>query len=180
MKLISAINKLIIKKIIEIVFVLVFVVFSIFLWKSENAKNFLTAISLSDYKYTNINVESPIDFELYPITDKTALNIKPFKINVVNETYTKEYYNLALKIAKNSTLDINFLKIMIANDVYNLIDLERKDDELYYIFILDKDYLVGTNKYYEIRLWLNTLADNRMQNKEINMEFILTNQTTKI
>lgn len=182
MKTIKDINKLIAKKVIEIVFVLGFVFFSAYLWRSKQAQSFFDSIStLQDLSYTNMKIENPIGYSMFPMSDAYAMqNLKPCSISVINGTYTTEYYTLVLKINKNSDLDYTYLNIGVNQEVFSLKDMDRKDDSDYFIFILDYGIIVGETKAYEVRLWLNTLAENDMQAKELIMEFDLINESIKV
>lgn len=180
MIVVKDINKLILKKVLEIVFVFCFLLISTFLWRSKNAQLFSSAIStFSNLNYTNIKVDSPIEYTMFPMDDQDAMqNLKPCIVSVRNETYTLENYTLILKIDKNSTMDYQFLNIGIDNTIYTLKDLFRQEEDNYYIFVLDTDQISGNIKKYEIRVWLNNLADNNMQSKDLIMNFDLKHETT--
>lgn len=182
MKIVRDINKLIITKVVEILFVLGFVFFASFLWQSKNAQGFLSSIvSFSNLYYTNFTVENPIDYSMFPMRDEDAINnLKPCTIKVINETYTSENYVLVLKIKKESTMDYHFLHVSINDSVYSLNDLEQLEESDAFVFVLTKDNIVGDTKNYEIRLWLNTLAGNEMQGKNLILNFDLINETTQV
>lgn len=182
MDIIKDINKLIIKKIVGIVFIIGFLVFATFDLHNKNAQDFLAAIiAAENMNYVNFYVKNPIQYELYPISDNDALNnLEPCIIVVNNETYSNELFKLVLKINKNSTIDYRYLHININDNVYALSELERLDNDLEYVFVIQKDYLVASSREYEFRIWLNTLANNEMQNKELNMEFDIIEETVKL
>lgn len=179
MKIINDINKLIVKKIIEIVCVACFLFVSFFFWKSGNTKSIIAAFQ--DLSYTNFNIENPIDYAMFPMTDEDAMkNLNPCYITVSNETYTKEDYILVLVVNKNSTLDYNFLNISVGDEIYSLNTLEKIENEEEISFILVNDSIVGNLETYAVRLWLNSLAGNDMQNKELIMHFDLLKGSSKI
>lgn len=182
MKVINDINKLIVKKVIEIIFVSCFVFLAGFLWKSNNAQEFLTSIaSFNNLYYTNFTMESPIDYSMFPMADEDALKkLKPCTIKVINETYTNENYRLVLKIDKSSTMDYHYLHVAVNDQIYSLANLEQIEEAEDYVFILAKDSIVGTTKMYEIRVWLNTLAGNDLQGKNLIINFDLINETTQM
>lgn len=181
-KIVKDINKLVLKKIVEIVFVLGFIVLSNYLWHSTNTQNLVAAINTyHNLNYTNFKVEDPIDYEMFPMTDEFAMkNLTPCHIYISNETYTVETYKLILKISKESTIDYRFLHIAIDQAIYQLNDLTKQEEENAYIFVLDKNTIQGESKVYEIRLWLSTLADNESQGEELILKFDLKNETTKV
>ena len=76
MKTIKDINKLIFVKIFEIIFVIGFLFFSLTLWK-ENATQemFSMATSFTSLNYTNMQIENPISYSMYPMENKKALSI---------------------------------------------------------------------------------------------------------
>lgn len=179
MKIIKDINKLIIKKIIEIAFMTCFLFVSVFLWKNNITQVAITAFQ--NLSYTNLNIENPIDYSMFPMTDEDALkNLNPCYITVSNETYTMEDYSLVFIVNKSSTLDYHFLHISVNDKVYSLDDLETIENEEEISFILVTDSIVGNLETYAIRLWLNTMAGNEMQNQELIMHFDLLKGNIKI
>lgn len=182
MKIVKDINKLIITKVVEIFLVVGFVFLASYLWRSKNAQDFFSSIaSFSNLYYTNFTIENPIDYSMFPMRDEDAMqNLKPCTIKVMNETYTSENYALILKIDKTSTMDYHYLHIGINDEVYSLNDLEQTEELENYVFTLAKDKIVGNTKNYEIRVWLNTLAGNEMQGKNLIMHFDLINETTQV
>lgn len=182
MKIVKDINKLIITKVVEIVFVVGFVFLASYLWRSKNAQEFFSSIaSFSNLYYTNFTIENPIDYSMFPMLDEDAMqNLKPCTIKVMNETYTSENYILVLKIDKSSTMDYHYLHIGVNEKIYSLSNLEQTEELGNYVFTLAKDTIVGSTKNYEIRVWLNTLAGNEMQGKNLIMHFDLINETTQV
>lgn len=179
MEIIRDINKLIIKKEIEIAFVICFLIVSIFLWKNNNTQSVIAAFQ--DLSYTNLNIENSIDYSMFPMTDEDAMkNLNPCYITVSNDTYSLEDYTLVFVVNKSSTLDYHFLNISVNNEIYSLNDLETIESEEEVSFILARDSIVGDMETYVVRLWLNTMAGNDMQNKELIMYFDLLNETKKI
>lgn len=182
MKIVKDINKLIITKVVEIFLVVGFVFLASYLWRSKNAQEFFSSIaSFSNLYYTNFMIENPIDYSMFPMRDEDAMqNLKPCTVKVMNETYTSENYALILKIDKTSTMDYHYIHIGINDKVYALNDLGQVEETENYVFTLAKDTIVGNTKNYEIRVWLNTLAGNEMQGKNLIMHFDLINETTQV
>lgn len=181
MELIKDINKLIIKKVIMIIFVILFISFTTVVWHNKNAKDLLAALKAVDnLNYTSFYIKNPIQYNMYPMEDNYALdNLEPCTLIVDNETYSKEVYKLVLKIDKESTIDYRYLHISVFNNIYALSELERLDNKNEYVFVFMRDSVVADTKYYDVRLWLNTLAGNDLQNKELKMKFDFINETTK-
>ncbi len=180
--MVKDINKLITKKIFEIIFVIGFVFFASYLWNTKNTQEFLTSIAaFSNLHYTNFMVENPIDYSMFPMDDEYAMkNLKPCTIKVINETYTNEEYVLVLKISKESTMDYHFLNIGVNDAIYSLNNLEKYEDESAYVFTIAKDSIVGNTKNYEVRIWLNEMAGNELQGKNLILNFDLLNKTTQM
>ncbi len=182
MKTINDINQLILKKVVEILFVASFVFFSVYLWMDSEKQNmFATAAAYSNSNYTSLSIENPIDYSMYPMSDEYAIShLDPCNIKVMNDTLTAENYTLYLKIDKISTLNYHYLHIAIDDNVYNLENLISKEENNNYYFILDKNSIVGATKNYEVKLWLNEIAGNDMQNKQLIMSFEIANEVTKM
>ncbi len=182
MKVIRDIDRLIVKKGMEIVFVIGFVFYSTTLWNlKEKPDIFASAFPYSTFNYTKMEIENPIDYSMYPMADSIALrNLKPCSIKITNETFHSEVYLLALKISKNSTLDYHYLHISLGSEVYSLVDLEMKEEPDCYYFILDEDSIMSMTKNYEIRLWMNQDAGNDQQAKQLIMSFEIINGVTQL
>ena len=182
MKIVEDINRLILKKVVEIVFMVSFVFFATYLWRGKHSQNMLAAMnSFHNLSYTDLIVTDPIDYSMYPMTDEYAMQyLKPCLIQVINETYTHENYTLVLKINKKSSLDYHFLNLGLNEKVYSLKDLESKDTNDEIVFILARDSIVGEVKTYNIRLWLDSQTGNEMQAKNLIMNFDLINETTQV
>lgn len=182
MKAIKDINKLILIKMFEIVFVIGFLFFSVTLWKDNTTQEmFSMATSFTNLNYTNMQVENPISYSMYPMEKERALStIEPCSVIVSNDTYTEEGYMLALRVDKNSSLDYQFVNISVDEEVYSLKDLSRIDDQDNYYFILDENTLKGEQKIYKLKLWLDERTGNDMQAKQFIMSFQLLNEVTKM
>ncbi len=181
-KTVKKINKLIVKKISEIVFVLIFIFLSNSLWNSKNTRNFLMAINTyKDLNYTDFKIENPIQYTMFPMSDDVAMNtLKPCVIKVINDTYTSESYRLVLKINKASTMDYHDLNIALDQSIFSLKNLPMLEEQEEYVFLLDQRKIQGEIREYEIRIWLNSLATNNLQSKNLLMHFDLIQETTKI
>ena len=182
MKVIKDINHLILKKIIEIVFVVGFVFYSTSLWNLKENKNiFASVFYYNNFNYTKMEIENTIDYNMYPMSDSNALeNLSPCSIKIINETSNPEFYLLTLKISKNSTLDYHYLHISLGSKIYSLEDLEMKEEQDSYYFILDEDTIMGMIKSYEIRLWMKQDVENDQQAKQLIISFEIINGVTQL
>lgn len=182
MEIIKKINKLITKKILEILIVTAFVFLSLPLWDHFEKQNaFALASAYSTTNYLSLDIENPINYSMYPMTDDFAMQkLGPCHLKVINDTLTNENYVLYLTIAKNSTIDYHYLKISINNQIHFLENLITKTDTNNYYFALDQDSLLGDAKNYEIKLWLDEKTGDEMQNKELIMSFETKNSVAKM
>ena len=182
MKITKDINKIIVRKIVEIVFVFAFVLYAGHLWNSENTQEFLTTIAtFSNANYVDFSVDNSMNYVMFPMTDEQATkSINPCIIHVNNGTYTLQDYTLVLKIDKTSTMDYHYLNISINGTIYHLNTLETIEDDNEFIFILDKNNIVAETKDYAIQLWLSSIAGNEMQGKNLTMNFDLIYETTQV
>lgn len=182
MKMIKEIDKLIRIKVLEIVFLVAFVMVSTSLWKSSSTEELFSMVSsFGNLSYTSIQIENPIQYEMFPMRNQDALkNVKPCVVLVSNDTYTEEEYMLVLKIDKSSTLDYHVLNISMGGEVFSLKDLPLLEETLNYYFVLDENKLKGDKRRYEIQLWMDASAGNEMQSKSLAMNFELMNSITKM
>ena len=182
MKIVKDINKMIVRKVIEIVFVAAFILGTAQIWRSEKTQEMLNSIALlSNTSHLSLQVKNQINYSMYPMTDERAMEkLVPCTLTVRNETYENEDYTLVLKIDKSSTLDYNYLHISIDNTIYALNALEKEVTNDGVVFILDRNSLVAGQKEYNVRLWLNTLAGNDLQAKNLNLQFDILDETTNV
>lgn len=182
MKIVKDINKLIRNKILEIVFIIVFVFVATSLWKSSNTGHLLAMVSSTgNLSYTSLQIENPIQYEMFPMRDVDALkNLEPCVLVVSNDTYTEEDYLLVLKIDKSSTLDYHVLNLSLNGEVFALKDLPVLDEYENYYFVLDENTLKGNQKQYKVQLWMDASTGNEMQAKSLIMNFELMNEVTKM
>lgn len=182
MKMVKDINKIIRRKVIEILFVLAFICGSAYLWQSEKTHELLNSIAtFSNTSNLGLSIKNQINYSMYPMTDEKALEkLVPCTVIVSNGTYKTENYTLVLKLDKASTLDYKYLHISIDDTIYALSALKKEVTDNEIIFILDENSITAENKEYNVRLWLNTLAGNDMQAKKLIIHFDLINETTNV
>lgn len=174
-------NMLIAAKIAEIIFVCTFILLSIPL--CQNMGKAVAKIEFSDknLNFTSLAIENNLDYSMYPMSQKDALNkLAPTKLIVENNSLTTENYDLILKISKNSTLDYNCLNIAIDDKIVPLNTLKYMEDSINNYFIIASESLKGNNKEYSIKLWIDEKTGNEMQNKELNLSFELEKNVIKI
>lgn len=181
MNIVNDINKVIIKKVIEILLVVCFLFLSFHLWRNKNISSLASLMAANQTGYTSLDIENPIDYVMYPMKDEDALNnLAPCFLKVINGTYSTESYQLILVVSKESTLDYHYLNISLGDKVYPLMDLPIREDEGSYVFLLDEGTICGETKEYEARIWLDKRTGNDMQSKQLVMSFDLINEATKM
>jgi hypothetical protein len=180
MKEITNLNKLILANLLEILFVIGFIFISIpMCQKLSSSASLATAASFANSNFTNLIVENPAEYVLYPLKSEEAVEmLSPYKLSVVNDTLTEEYYTLFLKIDKNSSLDYKCLDILIDDKVYSLSTLDMSEDSDYYWFKIDDITIKGETFNYNIKIWLDENTENNMQGKSLNLSFDLVQNSS--
>jgi hypothetical protein len=179
---INNVNKLILKKVLEICFVLTFIFASVPLsQKLSQSTSLASAAYFDNASFTSLNVTEPAQYFLYPISNKEAINtISPYNLEVVNDTLTLENYTLYLKIEKTSTLDYNALDIEINDNIYSLNTLDMESDDEYYWFVIDKNSIKGDTYNYSVKIWMDENTGNNMQGRSLSLAFDLVENSTEI
>lgn len=180
MKSIRIINRLIMSKIIEIIFIITFLVLSHSLYKKNS--QLLSALNISNnFHFTNLFIENDFNNIMVPLSKTNALkNLKPTKLIVKNDTLTKEEYVLMLKYSKKIDIDYNYLNIAINDKIVPLNTLKKAEDNKNNYFILEENQIMGEEKEYLIRLWLDEKVENNIYKKRLNVEFELVKGTANI
>lgn len=147
MNLVSFINRLILKKVFEVLFVLFLIFLSLILIFRQSFQTIFQDISyFKETNYTHIYIEN---------------NSLPYRVHVINETYTKETFQLMLRIpscSESINLKINGLFV-------SLNDLDQKDENT---FLVLKDEIVADEKKYVI-----DFLDTPVSDAEFYLENIL-------
>ncbi len=184
MKLKKDINRLIIAKVIEIIFICVFLVVIAPLRK--NMENIASMALLSPtpedkLSYTTLAIGDIPTNSIIPIDDNKALtDIKDTILTVKNDSLIKENYILLLSISKKSSLDYNVLNIAIDNKVKKLNQLVMEEDNNNYHFILDENALEGDSKEYKVKLWLDNSVGNEMHGKSLILDYEIAKSVTEL
>lgn len=168
-------NKVIHWKLLEISVVLAFVIISFPLWQQLERKDYLTTAAFyNEAQYSYLEVTQYPYGSMIPVSDEDALkNIKPCKIQVVNNTKTKEDYTLVFKISKESTLDYHVLKIALNQSVSMLDEHYLLEDADHIYFALATDSIQGEKQDYNFMLWMDQNTGNEMQGKTLSFDFEL-------
>ncbi len=171
----KTINKIIRWKIIEITMMLVVIAVSYPLWKTLNIGEHLSTAAFYDQaQYTYLKVNHSPQGPMFPMDNEVAINtLNPMTISVVNESLTKENFNLIMKVSKTSTLDYNCLNVLFQAEVKSLKELYTYEDADHYYFLITSDSIVGETKDYNLLMWMDYRTGNEMQGKTLNYAFEL-------
>ena len=167
----NKIERKILKTKINIILTVIWIILSGIYWDKFNiseyenyAKESLSSSTIAfDIESENgyiLNVtDSPKDDQL----DKMILR-------VYNNTYMKNYYQMALKLEKKC--DYNKLNILINDNEYSLKSLLINEDKEYYYFVLGENELVDKSDIYEISLFISPKDVNYFVNQDYIIDFV--------
>ena len=175
------INKLIIIKINEIILIICFFITTTILNKKNNLNNINNFLHSDNLVFTNLIVEKPINYVMYPMEKSEALNrIVPAKLIIKNESLTSEEYNFLLKISKESSIDYHNLNISLNEKVAPLYSFYLKEDDKNYYFLIETNTLKSNNKEYLIKVWLDIKAKYNIEKNQLISSFEIVKSITKI
>ncbi len=168
------INSVIQGKIIEIICLLFIIIGSFPLWeKLDRSEYFTTAAFYNNAKYSYLEVFDKQELNS-PIKNADALKLLPkTKIDVINDTKTKEDYTLILKVSKSSTLDYHCLNLAIENNVKPLEKYYLHEDNDHIYFALASGSILGEKKNYNLVMWMDETTGNEMQGKTFSYAYEL-------
>lgn len=142
------------KLVVSVVVTALVVLLSIPLWNYANTNNGLSLASL----YTNLSMSVKVGRfpSLLVIEDEKAIeNIQATKVQVRNQNSMKKEYNLYFYIDKSTTIDRNFLRVSIGNDIYKLKEMDcTETNDGYYYLVHESTIEAYTNEDLEARIWL--------------------------
>ncbi len=173
-------NKLIIKKIIEINVLIIFLIGSYPLWQKVH-KTIEYDNLIANSTYTYLEIENPINYYMLPMKDEIAFDyLKPCHIEVKNIKSEDVNYTLVLKIAKGSTMDPKYLNIRINNNIKELQSLDKVIDNDYIYYIIDQGNILEKEPIYDIIFWLKEDTIISEVNKKLIFNFELIPSTVNI
>ncbi len=167
----KAINLQIRKTIIEIIFAIIIVIGSYFIWDNLEINKY-ASFAANVHNYNTISVaetKSAVQDYLIPKTDENGLKNSGL-ILLENHINQEKPYKLILKINKDSTLDYRNLSIGINQKIIRLKNALTNEDQNYYYFILDEGNLIG-KKELNASIWLNYDTTNESMGKSFSYSF---------
>lgn len=169
MKMEKEINYMIVAKIVEIMFIITFIILSFILLQNirGNGISFEKSLGL-DLSYTSLKLENQMVYSMYPTSENEVITrLKDTKIMVENNSLTEENYRVILRVSKASSLDYNVVKIAINDKIFHLSTIFLGEDEMYYKFLIASDTLKGARKEYNVKLLISEIPINEIQNKQL-------------
>lgn len=163
-------DRLILKTKINIILTILWIIGCIVFWNNldisvyeDYAKKSIETPKLS------INVEAKNGYILNVIKEEPK-DLETIQLSVSNDTYMKEYYQLALKINKSCVYDN--LNIKINNESYALKDLLIFKDEKYNYFIVGENEIVAEEDLYEVGLFTRKSNFEELMAQDYMLDFV--------
>lgn len=159
--------------IIRISIIIVLFIASIPIWFDKN--NSLGLAMSNNYYNMDIFVEVDYFKSLIVIDDDRALAcIEPTRVSLRNKNNFDKDVKLMFLISKSSTVDYQYIRVSLDDKIYDLCDLEMREDGDNYYFILESFTLNKyTTKDYQARIWINPSAGYLPSNTSITTNFIV-------
>lgn len=104
------------------------------------------------------------------IDDNKRTNQNSINLKVSNDTYSKNYYEIAMKVSKE--FDYKKLNVLMEDEYYNLQDIMIYQDNEYNYFLLAENELVASQINYEISLYINEKDINYFSENEFAIDFV--------
>ncbi|MBR1817317.1 MAG: hypothetical protein IJ772_00545 [Bacilli bacterium] len=150
------IDKIIYHKVIECVVFLAIIVVAYFAWSSLPKEMLEIARIYDTTSLAYVTVDGYQDYKFYPMSDEASKNfLQPMLVTLRNETNILYPYHIVFRISKDSTLNDEYLKYSIGDEVYSLKDRFYQEDQLYRYYLIDDGDIIASNKTYYMRLWLD-------------------------
>lgn len=161
--------------VISVIITAIIAIGSVPIWNMANANNGLSLASL----YTDMSMSVNIGKfpSLLIINDEQAMQTIPTTaIQVRNQNSSAKDYNLYFFIDKTTTIDKNYLRVSIGDNIYKMSEMECIENENGYYYLVHSSSLDKyTNEDLTARIWLTADASNIDDDAKL-----VTNFVTKI
>ena len=149
-------NKIIYHKIAEIVICISIIICAYFAWNSLPSEMLEIARVYDTTSLAYVTVEGYQHYKFYPMSDESSLRyLQPMLVTLRNETNIVYPYHIVFRVSKDSTLNEEFLKYSIGDEIFSMKDHFYKEDMFYRYYLVDDGNIVAGNKTYMMRLWLD-------------------------
>jgi len=144
-------------KILEITLWLMLIIVSFPLWELWRERE-ITKVSLYNNSYAYVSVNSYQNYSLYPMKDEVAMkHLFPMKVEVKRDTIETSKYTLVFRINKKTSVDLDYLKFSVNDQIYFFRDRFWKEDQTYSYYLIDEHVLDEVTMVYYINIWLDSL-----------------------
>jgi len=154
---------------VRIILTVLFICFIVPIW-IESCKQ------MDSYQNIIISSENKIKFDyvkennyIYKMSDYYAVN-EPDKniVKLNNESASYMKCNLMLRVLKDSTLNLDYLKYITDDEIHYLSDSYSHEDDSYKYYLLDQ-YMIdpSDNIDVEFMLWIDIDIDEDINNKHL-------------
>ena len=156
----------------DIIFTIILVVLSIPVWLNFGlSAEAMVAESFANYNYVKYEFLNRASTTLDLYTDDDALrNCETQDILVYNDSNTIDEYSLVLKVNKNSTADLEQIRINVNYDVDYLKNYHFYEDVESYYYVIDSASIVASSQKYIISMWN---SQNVSKNTNFDYEFLV-------
>ena len=139
----------------DVIITLLLVIISIPVWLNfELTSVAKIASGYDNYNYVQYELLNDASKMVLPYEDDEALiKCETQDLIVYNNSNTLEDYSLVLKINKDTTLNLNNIRINVNYEVDYLNEYEVFEDTISYYYILDKDSIVADAYKYNVSIW---------------------------
>lgn len=167
-------NKMIRTKVLEIFFVILFIIGTYIPWNSLHTSETYELLKRPNpTSYAYVDVIKYNNYEMYPMKDDTAIKmLMPNSLQVINSTYLDSGYSLGIRIKKESTLDYKTIKISFHEKVFYLKEFFTKEDENYYYFLLEQGSIKANTLSYDIKMWIEETPETNVYGKKLIYDFV--------
>lgn len=155
---------------LKIVFLILLLIGSAFVYKNNKVKNYFEVIDESKEDNIVLDVDAKRGFILNSFYDKSSFD-NNIKITLSKLSSEISPYSLALLISKD--FDYSLVKALINNEEYSLADLLISDDENYNYFIIDENKLMSEKVIYRLSFYIDEKNSNCFNNGKYDIEFML-------
>ena len=157
----------------DIIITILLVIISIPIWLSFDLTELEEAKKYDNYNYINYELLNNPHYTLVSVSDDYGLrNIETQDIVVYNYTNANATYTLVLRINKNSTINIDNIRLNVNHDVQSLNNYRFYEDNDYYYYIIDSDRIQGSSQKYALSMW-NDENYKQDVNNEFNYDFLI-------
>jgi len=156
------------------IFMTVFLVLvSIPIWLNFSVSALAAEANYYDnYNYVKYEFLNEASKTLLTYTDSEALRkCETQDILIYNYSNTLDNYSLLLKIRKNSSVNLDQIKINVNYQIDYLNNYHVYEDAENYYFVIDSNDIVASSQKYIISMW--NIDNNLTYNNELDYEFII-------